>query len=66
MSELVTGFWIWRVSSVDDVPEGEITFFAKAFKKQHHEAVVFGWILWPSRGARDEVKPQIMTTIAST
>jgi uncharacterized protein YbaA (DUF1428 family) len=60
VSELVAGFWIWRVSSMDDVPEGAITFFAKAVKKQDDEAEVFGWIRWPSRGARDERRPKAM------
>ena len=60
MSELVAGFWIWRVGSMDDVPGGEITSFAKAVKKQDDEAVVFGRILWPSRGARDAGRPKAM------
>jgi uncharacterized protein YbaA (DUF1428 family) len=38
----------------------------RAVRERDDEVGVFGWIIWPSRGARDEVKPQIMTTIAST
>jgi uncharacterized protein YbaA (DUF1428 family) len=37
----------------DDVPEGEVTSFPMAVKRKPDEAVVFSWILWPSRGARD-------------
>lgn len=37
----------------DDVPEGEITSFPKAIQKRDDETVVFGWILWSSREARD-------------
>jgi len=37
----------------DDVPPGEITSFAMAVKCEKDEAVVFSWITWPSREARD-------------
>lgn len=38
----------------DDVPEGELTSFPMAVKKNDDEAVVFSWILWPSKSVRDE------------
>ncbi len=38
----------------DDVPEGELTSFPMAVKLKEDEAVVFSWIAWPSRQARDE------------
>ncbi|MGB0678039.1 MAG: DUF1428 domain-containing protein [Polyangiales bacterium] len=37
----------------DDVPEGELTSFPLAVQKKEDESVVFAWILWPSRAARD-------------
>src|SRR3954447_19716107 len=38
----------------DDVPEGEVTSFPMAVKCKEDETVVFSWILWPSREARNE------------
>jgi uncharacterized protein YbaA (DUF1428 family) len=37
----------------DDVPEGKLTSFPMAVKREPDETVVFGWIVWPSRAARD-------------
>jgi uncharacterized protein YbaA (DUF1428 family) len=36
-----------------DVPEGTTTSFTMAVRRQPDEAVVFSWIEWPSREARD-------------
>lgn len=38
----------------DDVPEGKLTSFPLAVKREEGENVVFSWILWPSRQQRDE------------
>jgi uncharacterized protein YbaA (DUF1428 family) len=38
----------------DDVPDGKVTSFPMAVKRQDNETVVFGWVTWPSRAIRDE------------
>jgi uncharacterized protein YbaA (DUF1428 family) len=38
----------------DDVPEGKLTSFPMAVQRKDDETVVFSWIRWPSRAARDE------------
>ena len=38
----------------DDVPEGKLTSFTLAVKREPSETVVFSWITWPSRAARDD------------
>ena len=44
----------------DDVPEGKLTSFPMAVKKQADETVVFSWIAWPSREARDAGMKKVM------
>ncbi|HZP85696.1 MAG TPA: DUF1428 domain-containing protein [Burkholderiales bacterium] len=44
----------------DDVPEGKITSFPMAVKRQADETVVFSWIAWPSRQARDQAWKKLM------
>jgi uncharacterized protein YbaA (DUF1428 family) len=44
----------------DDVPRGELTDFYGAVKAEEDEAVVFSWVLWPSREARDAGNAKIM------
>ena len=44
----------------DDVPEGKLTSFTMAVKREPNEAVVFSWITWPSRAFRDEAWKTLM------
>lgn len=37
----------------DDVPQGEVTSFPMAVKCKEDETVIFSWILWPSKEARN-------------
>jgi uncharacterized protein YbaA (DUF1428 family) len=47
----------------DDVPEGKLTSFPMAVKRQDDETVVFSWILWPSRAVRDQAMPKVMADL---
>ena len=44
----------------DDVPEGKLTSFTMAVKREPTETVVFSWITWRSREARDDGWKKIM------
>ncbi|MEO8016085.1 MAG: DUF1428 domain-containing protein [Polaromonas sp.] len=44
----------------DDVPEGKLTSFSMAVKRQDDETVIFSWITWPSRQVRDEGMKKVM------
>ncbi len=44
----------------DDVPEGKTNSFHTAVLRKDSETVVFSWILWPDKAARDSAWPKIM------
>ncbi len=44
----------------DDVPYGELTSFPRAVHAEDDEIVVFSWIVYESREARDEINGKVM------
>jgi uncharacterized protein YbaA (DUF1428 family) len=44
----------------DDVPDGQVTSFPMAVKRKDDEAVVFSWIVWPSKEARKAAWDKLM------
>lgn len=44
----------------DDVPYGELTSFPRAVQATDDEVVVFSWIVYESRAARDAVNAKVM------
>mgnify|MGYP003422772770 CR=1 FL=1 len=45
----------------DDVPEGKLTSFPMAVKREAGEAVVFAWIVWPDKATRDAAHAKLQT-----
>jgi uncharacterized protein YbaA (DUF1428 family) len=44
----------------DDVPEGKLTSFPMAVKRNDDETVVVSWVTWPSRQVRDDGWKKVM------
>jgi uncharacterized protein YbaA (DUF1428 family) len=44
----------------DDTPYGEVTSFPRAVQAKEDEVVVFSWITYESREARDRINKQVM------
>lgn len=44
----------------DDVPDGKLTSFPLAVKLEADEVVVFSWVTWPSKEARDAGNEKVM------
>ncbi|RFP12779.1 MULTISPECIES: DUF1428 domain-containing protein [unclassified Duganella] len=44
----------------DDVPPGKVTSFPLSVDLQDGESVVFSWIVYASRAARDEINEKVM------
>jgi len=45
----------------DDVPYGELTSFPRAVMAKEDEVVIFAWITYASRAARDEIIAKVMS-----
>src|SRR5687768_13723226 len=44
----------------DDIPPGKVTDFPMAVKAEPGENIVFSWVVWPSKAARNEGNKRVM------
>ncbi len=44
----------------DDVPEGKLTSFSMAVKREADESIVFSWVVWPSKELRESGWKRVM------
>lgn len=47
-------------ATADDVPYGEVTSFPRAVQAQDDETVIFAWVTYESREARDRIMKKVM------
>ena len=66
MSELCGKVWMehgavsYRECIADDVKPGKLTSFPQSVNLEENEVVVFSWIEYPSREARDATNDKVM------
>ena len=44
----------------EDVPDGKLTSFPMAVKREPNETVVFSWVVWPSKDVRQAAHEKVM------
>jgi uncharacterized protein YbaA (DUF1428 family) len=66
ITEIAKEVWIehgalsYVEARADDVPDGEVTSFPLAVKKEKDDIIVFSYIAYKSRADRDEIMKKVM------